>query len=885
MAFKDVYNFKQVVLKEMESMGYDRPYIENNPRPSKSGATDSDFSDWTKHYMYRYYRDFFLNTNDLGTVVLNKNDIITFYNANLNRISDITNGNINFDTWESNDFLPYLELVSFPVLNEDKSVKYAGMDITNEKPGSDYVLCYHDLQSPWPLVQKGEDDRLSVDIYARYGRGNNGFRGGGIGIGSMNVATLCQSRINLQDIDADNKWLSLKTTMQAYDLEDWITLTPVNPDNDWRGAFIQNGQWLYKGKTPVREKDTFREYYFYRKFEYRNNDGVLLGYRYIPLTPFLSQQYAGNTATSSNVRPWGGGFYSDTQYPCFGFQPFNHNIIFDIGNDPNYTYDYMFSLPGLTYTQSESMNVLAVNVDSDILQHGYTQLFMRYFEIWQYLYLCEIRFETNETKASILPYSELMEGIPPTIDSGGGGEGETAGPGGTTSGGNKEELSGVGGSVSEDTVIRKYPVQEHNLVPGFYGGVYIPTYRYIMEITDNNAENDLKVEEMNRIINNAVRYGKGDSIVESFITYSGFINSTGIDEITGEAYDYRYFLPGIDVKIQRPKYLCGYDSADRNTYIPKNNKLLTYPYVSFEINGYGERNELKYENWSTEQPRVFICSKFLPGSCIFVFPENYEGVRYNYDAGVASQPLPILPYTIDKFKNEYNATINSRTAAVTSLTETSISNGIYSVLGGAAGIGAAAGRTTKSINPVGEQGPLPLNQATKYSMTGSMAGGIAKSAVDGGQGLTGALMSYHQGMREFEAQLRDVENRPLAIANQNAAPSLPALNSNSAAPYIVWKSIRKEFAQKIDDFFTRYGYKVSKYKEVDIHTRPVYNFLKCNQARVEGSIPNEDLMQIKTILEKGITFWHDPSKILDYSVDNPAPKKDAPVYLNPSYNK
>ncbi len=367
------------------------------------------------------------------------------------------------------------------------------------------------------------------------------------------------------------------------------------------------------------------------------------------------------------------------------------------------------------------------------------------------------------------------------------------------------------------------------------------------------------------------------------MTYSGFINGIGIEKEGGPVVDNRYKLPAISISIERPVYLCGFNS--NNGYLPKNKKLLSYPYLSFEINGYGEINELKPENWSGEKPTINVCSKFLPGSPIFVFPSKYNGVQYNYDAGVAGQPLPVLPYTIDSYKNEYNACVNSRTAAITSLTETSISNGIYSVLGGAAGIGAAAGKTTKSINPVGEQGPLPLNQATKYSMTGGMAGGMAKSAVDGAQGLTNALMNYHQGLREFEAQLKDVENRPLAIANQNASPSLPYLNSNAGAPFIVWKSIRREFAEKIDEFFTRYGYKVNKFKEVDIHTRPVFNFLKCSQARVEGSIPNEDLMQIKTILEKGITFWHDPSKILNYNVENPAPITNKPNYYNGYYSK
>lgn len=874
MAFKDVFNFKQVVLKEMEAMGYDRAYTNGNPRPEQSGALDSDFSDWTKHYMYRYYKDFFLNTNDLGTVVLNKSDIITFFNSNLNIISHITNGKINFDTWTSDDFLPYLELVSFPILNEDKTVQYSGITVTNEKPASDYVLCYHDLQSPWPLVQKGEDEHYSVDVYGRYGRGNNGFRGGGPGLGSMNVATLCQSRINLQNIDADDKWLSLKTTMEAYDLEEWITLTPVNPDNDWRGSFIQNGQWLFKGKTANREKDTLREYYFYRKYEYTNDDGVVLGYRYIPLTPFLSQQYAGTTATSSNVRPWGGGFYSETQYPCFGFQPFNHNIIFDIGNNPDYTYDYMFSLPGLTYTQSESMNILAVNVDSHSLQHGFTQLFMRYFEIWQYLYLCEIKFETDETRAATIPYSELLEGFPPTIDSGGGGEGETAGPGGTTSGGNKEEISGIGGTVVDGSVIRKYPIPTGNgiLPPDFYGGTYIPTYRKVIEITDEKSTNEKAVEQMNTIIQNLTRVGKANAIVECFISYSGFINYKGNDELTGQPYDYRYFLPCIGVDVNRPTYMCGYNTNDPNAYVPKNNKLLTFPFMSLEINGYGQSNELKFENLSSKTPKILMCSKFLPGAGILAFPNNYDGIKNNYDAGVVGQPLPIMPYTKNDYMNEYNANVNSRTATLNAMEQNRnlgyISSGIsaLSAIGGlATGLGLGAGMDSAAMSAGGGLSGL----------SGLASAGLAAYQSN---------VQYHQGLKAMEATLKDTQNRPLSIANQNSSPSIPVLNSNSAAPYVVWKSIRKSFAIKIDNFFTRYGYRVNKEAVPDIRTRPSFNFLRCTDAHIKGNIPNADLVEMKGILEKGITFWH-TSQVGNYNQTNDAPIKNKPVFLNPSYQE
>ena len=195
---------------------------------------------------------------------------------------------------------------------------------------------------------------------------------------------------------------------------------------------------------------------------------------------------------------------------------------------------------------------------------------------------------------------------------------------------------------------------------------------------------------------------------------------------------------------------------------------------------------------------------------------------------------------------------------------------------------------TNGVNTISNSTQLAGSGLTKViggSDTGKLAGNLINNI--GGQiGAIGtgivqnkaAELQYNQGLDKMFATLQDVENRPSSIANQNASPSIPAVMKDAVVPFVQRCSIREVFARRIDEFFTRYGYKVNKFKEVNIHTRPVFNFLKCSQARVEGSIPQEDLIAIKNILEKGITFWHDPSKIYDYTVDNPAPIKNRPVY-------
>lgn len=83
------------------------------------------------------------------------------------------------------------------------------------------------------------------------------------------------------------------------------------------------------------------------------------------------------------------------------------------------------------------------------------------------------------------------------------------------------------------------------------------------------------------------------------------------------------------------------------------------------------------------------------------------------------------------------------------------------------------------------------------------------------------------------------------------------------------KSIKKEYAEIIDRFFTVYGYKVSTLKLPNITGRRFFNYVKTVEANVESStVPEKYLNEFKEMLNNGVTFWHDPNHFLDYDVNN-----------------
>lgn len=439
-----------------------------------------------------------------------------------------------------------------------------------------------------------------------------------------------------------------------------------------------------------------------------------------------------------------------------------------------------------------------------------------------------------------------------------------------------ESSPGVFGSAYRIRIKRlsetdKWPIHEHLLRPGFFGGSYVPNYRMLKEIyTCGSGEwdfegtydttylkNEAAIEWMNNKINIFTKAGKLDAIVESFIHYSGFVNTNWPDD-----GDYRYYLPLIEVGVERPDHL-------RNSYKPKNNKLFSYPYSALKIIGYGGESELKYELFPKDV-HFGIISKFFAGASIQLYPVNYEGILDAYGEGVTGQPLPVFPYTQDQYMNEWNANINTRNDTVIAMNETKNLKQVATVFSGISGLAntALSSATMQKMSESGRMGAI------------GMGVGIGSKVVETGISMYANKLEYNQGLRAMAAQLKDTEARPSSIANQNASPSIPAVMKDAVVPFVQRVSIREVFAKKIDEFFSRYGYAVNRVGVPNIKSRPAFNFLRCNEAHVDGNIPNEDLLEIKAVLEHGVTFWHNHD-VGNYNLENPAPITNNPRYCQP----
>ena len=261
-----------------------------------------------------------------------------------------------------------------------------------------------------------------------------------------------------------------------------------------------------------------------------------------------------------------------------------------------------------------------------------------------------------------------------------------------------------------------------------------------------------------------------------------------------------------------------------NGYTPRNNKLLTYPYILLEAdNNTGTVNQYHEELFSDDNITFGATNDIGLNSTGLLIPFKYRGSAENYEESLSLKPYPLSSFTYQAYQNYIALYGFSQNLSL-------LAN-VSSVMGSVTGLAesAAAGTAT---------GQQAFNT------------------------VSGALRVSSQ-LAERTARAREPET---IKGNVNAAGA--KLSQSMLFFTLYSKSIRAEAAKRIDDYFTMFGYAVNELGEIQPHTRRAYNYIQTIDANITGELPDEDVRTIRAAFDSGITFWHDPEKVGDYSQDN-----------------
>lgn len=260
-----------------------------------------------------------------------------------------------------------------------------------------------------------------------------------------------------------------------------------------------------------------------------------------------------------------------------------------------------------------------------------------------------------------------------------------------------------------------------------------------------------------------------------------------------------------------------------NGYVPKNNKLLVYPYSLFTVSNLtGTEVEFKYEdftNMNDENNKKFIEYGSISGGGYSgkLIPCNYKNISNNYDYGIEKGKLPTCSWTGDAYTNWLSAN-------AINLGMSSFVGAFGGLVGGARVLGGDIKGAENLVDSFGTVLETQIKKAEAKRMPDTLNGSVNSADIN--------YSSYHTG-------------------------------------YILNKlTLKEEYLKQIDSFFSMFGYKVNELKIPNLFSRRNWNFIKCLNVNLIGDIPQDDMQELKNIFNNGVTLWHNPNTFLDYSQNN-----------------
>lgn len=360
------------------------------------------------------------------------------------------------------------------------------------------------------------------------------------------------------------------------------------------------------------------------------------------------------------------------------------------------------------------------------------------------------------------------------------------------------------------------------------GGLIQNTYQGLKYIGFN--ANDLGVGYCNAWLKRMNEGGKAGAI-----NSISMVPSAGLTYSSGGNGKLNINIEDPNGNVGEKEYLINYSTLD-DDYIPKNNKLFCWPYHFFSITTLdGQSYDYKYEDIIESDPvpgttKMKFKFKFAFGTdpTYFMFPSYYMKCNNNYDYGIKLSGFPKCNWNFGVWENYYaqqntNITLSMLASALGSVS--SASGSVVSGAGSKKGLGVGTGLAIAQAG----LGTLQAGLSTFGGLS------VVKSQPDQSKG------AYNVGGVNYNMETMDF--------------------------WIIHKRLHWGYVVKIDDYFTKFGYRVNSTGVPNLHTRKYWNYLKLDQPSVTGNMPVGDMRMIKQILSNGITFWH-TTDVGNYDLNN-----------------
>lgn len=284
--------------------------------------------------------------------------------------------------------------------------------------------------------------------------------------------------------------------------------------------------------------------------------------------------------------------------------------------------------------------------------------------------------------------------------------------------------------------------------------------------------------------------------------------------------------PSVAKEIRRITPL-SYQTID--SYTPKNKKCFTYPYYFLTIeNGEGEELKIQFELLEdSSQISTVVYGIPTPTASVALLVENYDGagklkgVKFSDNNSIFMRNFPQASITSDSYLAWYAMNKNQR--------EYSENKEYFDI-----------GKTMISKGIVGLASPV--------------AGAI---------GATNSLFDYFHFQQQTSAIYSDAKSLSDVTHGQASADAQWVTRDKSFHTFLNFPNY--ETIKTIDNYFTRYGYKIMKTQIPSFNNRPKFTFVQTQDCSVKGALPQQFKEEIEQIVNNGVTVWKNLIDFFDYS--------------------
>lgn len=191
-------------------------------------------------------------------------------------------------------------------------------------------------------------------------------------------------------------------------------------------------------------------------------------------------------------------------------------------------------------------------------------------------------------------------------------------------------------------------------------------------------------------------------------------------------------------------------------------------------------------------------------------------------------------------------------------------------------------RTTTALDNNSEEAITMQNYPMCAWLSDAWSNWIAQNALTVGVGLAGGVAALGAGIATgsgiaMAGGAASIANQMAQLYKHAIEPDHAQGNLNGSTVNIAWglqhfqfceMAVTPEYAARIDEYFEMFGYKTNRVKVPNVTGRPFWNYVQCIDVNILGDIPAEDMVQLKAIYNKGVTLWHSPYDVGDYSQNN-----------------